>query len=64
MERVAGFEATAEELARLGLGRSRVDRRPLRRELRPARPGKERAAQDPAAGGAGYAKPRDPNAAD
>ncbi len=35
MERIAGLEATAEELAGLGLGRGRVHRRPLRRELRP-----------------------------
>ena len=35
MERVAGLEAALQELARLGLGRGRVHRGPLRRELRP-----------------------------
>ena len=35
MERIAGLEAALQELARLGLGRGRVHRRPLRRELRP-----------------------------
>ncbi len=35
MKRVAGLEATTQELAGLGLGRGRVHRRPLRRELSP-----------------------------
>ena len=35
MERVTGLEAALQELARLGLGRRRVHRRPLGRELRP-----------------------------
>src|SRR3972149_5733466 len=34
MERVAGLEASLQELARLGLGRGRIHRGPLRRELR------------------------------